>query len=150
MLIERQYLAACFRAIAHETGLGMEKTNTAPLQTWETGIGPHEGQELDLMLAGDKQLALFENLPGHFKKHLAEKRFLLKRLHIQALPIEAYIIYCPGCEQQAETLERLLLGSIGKGFNPATEREIGRILGYSERDIEAYIRHIQRSSSGRL
>ena len=43
----------------------------------------------------------------------------------------------------AEQMEVLLPASTVNGFDPKVEREIGRILGYREKDIEYYIQHFQ-------
>jgi len=40
-------------------------------------------------------------------------------------------------------MEVLLPASTMNGFDPKVEREIGRILGYREKDIEYYIQHFQ-------
>ena len=43
----------------------------------------------------------------------------------------------------ANWMEVLLPASTVNGFDPKVEREIGRILGYPEKDIEYYIQHFQ-------
>lgn len=109
-------------------------------------LAPHSGQELALMLAGKKNVALFhqDDFPAELRAYLAQGRFLLKTIHFPPQPYLGFIVYCHGYEEQANRLEELLMGRIGKGVDLAAEREIGQILGYEEIDIAFYLAHIQR------
>lgn len=101
------------------------------------GIGPHEGQELDLMLAGTKHIAMLECVYEEFEQCLQQGRFK----HI-AHDEYTHIIYAPDYEQKAQEFIKLIEESRARGFVADLERKIGRALGYSEQDIEAYLRHI--------
>ncbi|MCP1660646.1 hypothetical protein [Neisseria perflava] len=107
-------------------------------------IGPHEGRELALMLSGSKHVALFDSLPADFAPYLQQGKFHALEVPFPKFGFTGMIIFCPKSRQQAERLKSLLLDSVGRGFVVETEREIGRILGYTEADIETYLRHITR------
>lgn len=120
------------------------------------GVGPHEGRELDLMLRGEKPLAMFCDIvpPGYdwpdaaFAPHVAAGRIIMKDLltptpdgrhtvrHLYyALPDEAWRI---------DAIHALVAtgGQDGNGNADRTETEarIGRLLGYREADIQAFLR----------
>ncbi|WP_370152058.1 hypothetical protein [Ferrovibrio sp.] len=122
------------------------------------GIGPHDGRELDLMLAGRKPLAMFYDvvpasieLPeADFAPHVASGR-LIRREEIYpgrsgSQPLR-YIYYALPAE--APRIDRLhtINAAIHGGARKATEAddiEIGRLLGYSEAEIAAYVEHGRR------
>lgn len=80
-------------------------------------LGPHEGQELELLLSGKKPIAYFyELLPIEFIKHLEQGSLSMFSKDIEtslSLPFSIMLIY-----------------------------KIGQLLGYSTQDIEFYIQHI--------
>ncbi|MDO4997693.1 MAG: hypothetical protein Q4E16_03510 [Neisseria sp.] len=105
-------------------------------------IGPHEGKELALMLAGEKKVALFEQgmLPDDFLPYLEQQKFHAIRFYpIPKLDYCGWIVYESNSHNDALRLQDLIVASVGKGFLAEREREIGRILGYSEAAIDAYI-----------
>lgn len=117
-------------------------------------IGPHEGRELDLMLAGEKPAAMFSDvvpasmtLPeAEFQPHVdagrlvmkedilrdKTKRFLPSRFVYYALPQEAWRI------DVLRKINRLLFQD-GYKTNEITEYMIGFLLGYSDEDVGVYI-----------
>lgn len=109
-------------------------------------LAPHTGQELALMLAKKKNVALFhqEDFPAELHHYIAQGQFRLKTIHFPPQPYPGFIVYRPGFEEQANRLADLLISRIGKGFDLTVEREIGQILGYDEIDIAFYLAHIQR------
>lgn len=121
------------------------------------GIGPHEGRELELMLAGRKPLAMFYDavpptvdLPeADFAPHVAAGRIVMREeIYKSARTGNAtrYLYYA--LPQEAWRIDAL--HSMQSGFyagRPATDEddtEIGRLLGYSETDIKAFIEWRQR------
>ncbi|MGO2513514.1 hypothetical protein [Marinomonas polaris] len=120
-------------------------------------IGPHEGQEFDLIKRGDKTLAYFgEDSVSMNEKYQKAKELGLDELEFYFDPIEvdeniilprhkAVIFYVTGYEQKAKRLEKLLIEAISlfrvssKSKYLAGEREIGELLGYSKKQIDAYI-----------
>ncbi|MGY4748115.1 hemocin immunity protein [Avibacterium paragallinarum] len=107
-------------------------------------IGPHEGKELDLMLRGLKNLALFYtdyNIPDGFIPYLESGFFKVKKIRINISNknfFYYYIIYKQKHKRKAKKLS-LLLEKSKNCFNSNYERKIGKLLGYSKDDIEFYI-----------
>jgi hypothetical protein len=115
-------------------------------------IGPHEGRGLELMLAGEKPLAMFSDIvpssyrwpDAQFEPHVAsrvlvKKEFLTKtpdgrhqvRYLFFALPNEAWRI------DEAFALSRKHFDAWGDEAEEACVR-LGRLLGYREEDIRAF------------
>lgn len=122
-------------------------------------IGPHEGKELELMLAGVKPLAAFSDLiPASgapiSEEIIPEKAFaaaVSKKLvskHIREFstrhPHEHYRCVCytlPHQEWRAEALMWIRQQTL-QGLMPsdtAVDIMLGRLLGYSEADIQLFI-----------
>jgi len=116
------------------------------------GIGPHEGRELELMLAQKKPLAMFsEIVPSSYEwpdqkfepyvvsGKLVKKEFLVEtpdgrhqvRYLFFALPNEAWRI------DEAYALSRMHFKSWSKEAEEACVR-LGRLLGYTEEDIRIF------------
>ena len=100
------------------------------------------------MLRGEKQVALFNQelgIPDAFLPYLEQGMLHSKTVqrHINDVCLTDFIVYLPQSLALAEQMEVLLPASTVNGFDPKVEREIGRILGYSEKDIEYYIQHFQ-------
>jgi len=117
-------------------------------------IGPHEGRELELMLAGVKPLAMFSDvIPSNyewpdalFEPHVSSGVFVKREFltdakdgrrkvrHLYfALPEEAWRI---------EKAHALSLMSFDAWCEDAEEScvQLGRLLGYGEDEIEVFIR----------
>jgi len=129
------------------------------------GIGPHEGRELELMLAGTKPLAMFnDDLPegmeppeDAFDPHVRAGTLVKREItvpHPNAglgedeqiggadLSLRYVFFALP---DEVWRIDRLI--EIQRGFfeenmqtMPALETEIGRLLGYDEADIETFVR----------
>lgn len=117
------------------------------------GVGPHEGRELPLMLAGEKPLAAFSEaliardiLPEDlFAPHVATGRIVKREVLItnSESGIPAVRIYY-ALPEEVWRIEALchIDESIANSASVVTddlEREIGRLLGYAETDIEVYL-----------
>ncbi len=121
-------------------------------------IGPHEGKELELMLAGEKALAVFHDavLPGQaipeeiiperaFAPYVAEGRIKRLAADIRSAKDDG-VIRCvcftlPGVEWRAEFLlwlkRETLSGRLSCDFSH--DRIIGLLLGYSEQDVTDFL-----------
>ena len=117
-------------------------------------IGPHEGRELEMMLAGEKPLAMFSDVvppsfdwdedqfqlyvdQGRLLKHEQTLQYSTPSKHQQrfvyfALPNERWRI-----DRMSEINQHL--SDVAHATNQQIEAEIGQLLGYSEREIDVYI-----------
>ncbi|HCJ6432739.1 hemin receptor [Acinetobacter baumannii] len=112
-------------------------------------LGPHEGQELELLLSGHKSIALFYDLlPTEFVKHLEQGSLSMLSKDIEtslSLPFSIMLIYKDASLADLNELMLCIENSL-----KATQleehlelnRRIGQLLGYSTQDIEFYIQHI--------
>ena len=60
-------------------------------------------------------------------------------------PYENLVVYVPHAKHKARQLIKLFERAWKQGYSDALERQIGRILGYSEADIDFYIEHKNRN-----
>lgn len=118
------------------------------------GIGPHEGRELELMLAGEKPLAMFnDHLPEDmeppevtFDPYVAEGRFVKDEIFVPSSAMKdgqlRYYFYAlPNEEWRIKRLVELHLAFFVDRV-PTTrelETETGRLLGYDEADIAVFV-----------
>lgn len=120
------------------------------------GIGPHEGKELDLMLAGEKPLAMFSDIVGsgyrwpdaafepyvlsgtlikqEFFENTPDEKYVARYLYY-ALPSETWRI------KEAHNLNLQALNDIG-GDSISICKYIGYLLGYKKEDIEVFLDHL--------
>lgn len=112
-------------------------------------IGPHEGKELDLMLAGKKHLAVFyeDNIPEDtFSSHV-NNGSLLRFEETFVTPEGGTIRYVcfttPGEAWRANAFfwSKREIFSGERPFDDAYEYFIGRLLGYEESDIVHFLTH---------
>ena len=126
------------------------------------GIGPHEGKELALMLAGEKPAAMFnDDIPESFEP--PEIIFAPYVENGQIIKCEAEICYSqqghrnlrnyfyalPGEEWRIDRLIEIQRSLHEKG-EPTTreiEAEIGHLLGYQEQDIQTYLERFFQPST---
>jgi hypothetical protein len=128
--------------------------------------GPHEQRELELMLAGEKPLAMFTEVwpvesgfipEDDFRPHVHAGRMIMReafepapaignrpenlkiRCVLYALPNEAWRI-------DAMLLLRSIYARQG-GWDEGLERMIGSLLGYSQADIDTFIERISARRS---
>ncbi len=136
------------------------------------GIGPHEGMELRLMLAGIKPAAMFsDTLPvsdhpmpeydfdhyvasGNFVKNEVTFPMLVQTAHPDITHIR-YIFYAIAREAwRVDALERVQIELHNyikahpydkkiSDFEPM-DIEIGRLLGYTEDQIDTFLKHQRR------
>lgn len=102
-------------------------------------LGPHSNIELELMLRGEKKVSyFFGDVPPKFI--LTMRQYPQIEYH-QSENEYMHIFYLTGYQAQAQALEALLKQSLElKGYtDESIERGIGRLLGYSEADIDLYI-----------
>ncbi len=125
---------------------------------WDYMIAPHEGKELELMLAGTKNLAMFHDavlpdreisediIPENVFAPYVEKDEILrfsKDIHnVKTGGIIRYVLFSlPDEGWRAEFVlwlkQEWLDGHVP--HNPANDAIIGRLLGYDERDIAEFL-----------
>jgi hypothetical protein len=123
-------------------------------------VGPHEGRELELMLAGKKPLSMFVHAVGiereffperQFDLHVAEGLFV-KDVHIEndvAIEDESCnlrtVLYATASEAwriPAMLMIRDIYYSMGAGWRPDLERVTGSLLGYDRNDVELFIERL--------
>ncbi|CAK0767879.1 Hemin receptor [uncultured Gammaproteobacteria bacterium] len=120
------------------------------------GVGPHEGKELDLMLAGTKPLAVFsEDVPDlglipreQFAPYVEDGTFISREEKYVVLmqghaPLEVTCVYYATPDQawRIDLLHQLYL-SIHQNIRPYTDcvdQEIGELLGYTELEIAKFL-----------
>lgn len=121
-------------------------------------IGPHEGKELELMLAGQKKFAFFHDVIPITKKiseeiipektfapHVAQGKIFRFSEDIRDMKSEDVIRYVcfvlPGEEWRAQFFlwlaRQRVLGLIPA--DDACDIMVGRLLGYSESDITEFL-----------
>lgn len=118
------------------------------------GIGPHEGRELELMLAGKKPLAMFnDDWPEDmvspevvFDPYVCEGLIVKDEIFVPSSAyrdgsLRYYYYALPGEEWRIRRMIELHRGFFVNRV-PTTrelETEIGRLLGYDEADIAVYV-----------
>jgi hypothetical protein len=118
------------------------------------GIGPHEGKELELMLAGKKPVAMFSDvipasfdLPEEdFAPHVESGRLVKREVVITAsksgLYDMRYLFYVlPGEEWRIDRLIQIHrdFHQYNKPTSRKLEKEIGQLLGYQDQDIQVFL-----------
>ena len=114
------------------------------------GIGPHEGRELELMLAGTKPCAMFYDvlpstqfIPDDDYAPYVNSGTLVRISHdiVHNEHTIRYVFFTlPGHEWRAEALLKLR----GKG-DEGSETMTGQLLGYSDTEIQAFLAHKLRN-----
>jgi hypothetical protein len=120
----------------------------------QPSIGPHEGKELDLMLAGKKPLALFYAIESEtwilpeeqFDRHVAMGKIVKADFQFKpispAAPVVKCLLYALPSEiaRVPEAVE--ILRTVFEELTAPTddqERALGRLLGYTEDDIALFL-----------
>lgn len=126
------------------------------------GVGPHEGRELELMLAGTKPLAMFGDALGSALE-IPEAEFgpyvavgsIVRREEIYRPPgpgVPGRFVYFAraGEEWRIEAMHRINEAMFVRRqpATPEVEREIGRLLGYTEAEVDTYLDWIGGKPSG--
>ncbi|TPI51208.1 hemin receptor [Mesorhizobium sp. B3-1-3] len=119
------------------------------------GVGPHNGRELQMMLRGEKPMALFSAEPGmkaedigdaHFKPFVDEGR-ILKFSYIDPETSIEERRYCLPTEEWRCKLSQMIsrMCRSGEAFDVFTTNDLARLegtlLGYPKDSIEAFIAH---------
>lgn len=122
---------------------------------------PHAGREVELMLAGKKNIAYFESTDPQeeFKPYIATgqiKRFVwqeraehLKHLlqenaQLDINPVAPVIYYLTQCEDQKDRLVTLLRNHMIEGqYDKEEELEMGKLLGYPSYAIKAFLERMR-------
>ncbi|QKD04348.1 hemin receptor [Mesorhizobium loti] len=126
-----------------------------PKRTLPPGIGPHNGRELELMLQGDKPMALFAAEPGMDIEDIGDAAFepfveeglILKFSNIDPGTSIEERRYCLPTEEWRCKLSLLIsqMCRSGEAFDVFTSNDLARLegtlLGYSKDDIEAFVVH---------
>jgi len=124
-------------------------------------VGPHEGRELELMLAGTKPLAMFiEVLPAEaglipeaaFAPHVRSGRLVMREIITPASGVPdcpeglsvRHVLYA--LPEEAWRIEAMLLvcgvaASIRR-WDEGLERVTGKLLGYEDWQIDAFLRKV--------
>jgi hypothetical protein len=127
------------------------------------GVGPHEGRELELMLAGKKPLAMFsEAIVLPLSDFYPEKDFmehvslgtLIRRDEIYrprdgAIACQ-YVYYAlPHEVDRIDKIHNLMceVWENGRKVTEDDERMIGRLLGYTDSEITAFLQWTRNSVS---
>lgn len=114
------------------------------MQDLPDGVGPHEGREFDLMRRGTKHVAMFEAgyEPDGLADLLATGQFasFTDSRTFNGITFAVLFVHRIGYEDAAHTL-REITRSPPRGFQPAHERQVGHILGYTDAEIDAFIAH---------
>lgn len=119
------------------------------------GIAPHEGRELELMLKGEKPLAMFYDvvpstieLPeAAFEPFVESGRIIKKVVHYRDDKkgyTHRYLFYAlPGEEWRIEEMQAFkeAMFSANYKYDPADDRRTGWLLGYDDRDVDVYMAH---------
>jgi hypothetical protein len=132
-----------------------------PKRTPPPGIGPHNGRELEMMLRGEKPMALFAAEPGMdaddvgdalFKPFVDEGR-ILQFSHIDPETSIEERRYCLPTEDWRCKLSLLIsrMCRSGEAFDVFTSNDLARLegtlLGYPKEDIEVFIAHAMSRKS---
>lgn len=112
----------------------------------EEVIGPHEGKELGLMLRGRKRLAILSREGiKKFYRYIAEGKFTYRifRDNKVGQEVEIYFVTRVGDEKIIDIIEKVYKRAYsGGGFPQFSDRDhwiIGKLLGYSDKDIEDFL-----------
>ena len=125
----------------------------------EDGTAPHEERELELMLAGRKPLAMFVEIVPYesgivpdeeFAPHVAAGRIVMREVfktdprlppHVRDGRVRHVLYALPNEAWRIDAM--LLLFSVYDqqgGWDAGLERMTGKLLGYSDKSVEAFLR----------
>lgn len=132
-------------------------------QSLPEGVAPHEGRELELMLGAEKPLAMFGDVVGSaaevpeakFAPYVADGTLIRREVVYtppdRGLPGRFVYFARAGEEWRIDALHRINVRLFvnGEPTSPEIEREIGRLLGYADSDIECYLEWVDAKRAGR-
>jgi hypothetical protein len=123
-------------------------------------VGPHEGRELDLMLAGTKPLSMFVEIVGDEVELFSEANFdalvsqgrLIKRVTVKSASAPGgktvqtrQVLYAlPNEEWRIPAFLHVqdLYDSLVPGWRFDLDRVMGLLLGYEHSDIESFVKRV--------
>ncbi len=122
------------------------------------GIGPHEEKELELMLAGEKPLAMFSDVvpasfdwgEDRFEPYVAEGQFIKMEFFLDKpehnLTFRFVYFALPGEEWRIEKLHTINASIFIGTKEPVKEDDVetGRLLGYNEQEIQIFLNWSQQ------
>lgn len=115
-------------------------------------IGPHEGKELELMLSGKKPAAIVNAFELQFFEPYVEDKTLVS---VGSIPDRnLYVFTLPGEERRGKKILDLIKDGPPKPNKPPSEyekhyhTELGRLLGYSEKEIEDFFKNLTTEEVG--
>lgn len=129
-----------------------------PATDLPSGIGPHELRELELMLKGEKPLAMFSDavpatieLPEADFEPFVKSGQIVKRVEYLTLgpkePTFRFLYYAlPEETWRIDEMHKINI-SIHVAQNYDTDRDewkVGRLLGYRDDDIACFIAHVRK------
>ena len=109
-------------------------------------IGPHEGIEFQLMRDGKKDISFFQDYEPEGINEVLMDGFELLMFSQKTVAKKHYftrIIFRKGFEKKALRLKELIQNKPSK-IIPSREHEVGSLLSYTEKEVEAYLSHINR------
>ncbi|MGX9571271.1 hemin receptor [Mesorhizobium sp. f-mel] len=127
------------------------------------GIGPHNGRELEMMLRGEKPMALFAAEPGMDAEDIGDTRltpyvaegYILKFSHFDPATSIEERRYCLPTKEWRCKLSLLIsrMCRSGEAFDVFTSNDLARLegtlLGYPKEDIEMFISHAESRTTSR-
>ncbi len=149
----------CVRALlraglAHRAGRRLRASDALMGRRRDNGraIGPHDGIELPMLLAGTKPVALLQRpAPCDEADALVDAGRLVRRSHrgtsrLGPGPLRLTVYARPERAGEAEDLLECLacLHDRGRDFSAAEHADIGRRLGYRPRHVEAFLDRLGR------
>lgn len=129
----------------------MEQDKDFPL------IGPHEGREFELLDRGLKHVAFFcEIIPDDYHNYKAQEPYdviewqrTVRHRHGYDVQIPYCVIFRKTHRQQAERLYELNQLFYKGDYRPDHEYEIGDILSYPKKSVEAFVQKIKKNRKAR-
>jgi hypothetical protein len=118
-------------------------------------VGPHEGRELELLLAGTKPMARLhsETITGFasdltaFQPHVESGRIIRIDIPNSKMTITNHYFCLPGEEWRIKLAELVNVATLSPNKGGFTTAELHRIdgwlLGYDKADIEAWLEWLQ-------
>jgi hypothetical protein len=117
-------------------------------------IGPHEGRELELLLAGVKPLARLHSEPATgftedltpFEPHVKAGTLLHKDVPSEDGLYIAHYFYLPGEEWRIKILELAMTTFKQPGRSSLTSEDLhrldGTLLGYTKEEVDFFIKNL--------
>lgn len=107
----------------------------------EDNLAPHGGRELSMILNGEKPLAYLERVEGkEFMYDLVIDIWFENIFEVAFIEPDGIAFTLPKNKDLLEDYKKLLSGETVVENNHEYQRLMGRLFGYSEEDIEAFIK----------